>query len=137
MIAIDISVLVRYVVGSPPDQARAASTLIEASEEIGISPVALVGCAHVLRTQYAVPQSAVIDALIAFVQRENVRILGGRTDVIVGMLVRARTLAGRPIPDAKIVAAAMGAEAEALATFDRGQSRYGFPVVVPSGGEGR
>jgi len=99
--------------------------------------VALVGCAHVLRTQYAVPQSAVIDALIAFVQRENVRILGGRTDVIVGMLVRARTLAGRLIPDAMIVAAAMGADAVALATFDRGQSRYGFPVVVPSGGEGR
>jgi predicted nucleic acid-binding protein len=65
VIAIDTSVLVRYVVGSPPDQTRAASTLIEASEEIGISPVALVECAHVLRTQYAVPQSAVIDALIA------------------------------------------------------------------------
>ena len=77
------------------------------------------------------------DALIAFVQRENVRILGGRTDVIVGMLVRARTLAGRPIPDALIVAAAMGADAVALATFDRGQARYGFPVVMPSGDAGR
>jgi len=137
VIAIDTSVLVRYVVGSPPDQARAASTLIEAGEEIGISPVALVECAHVLRTQYAVPQPHVIDALIVFVQRENVRILGGRTDVIVGMLARARTLAGRPIPDALIVAAAMGADAVALATFDRGQARYGFPVVMPSGGEGR
>ena len=137
MIAIDTSVLVRYVVGSPPDQARAATVLIEAGEEIGISPVALVECAHVLRTQYAVPQSHVIDALIAFVQRENVRVLGGRTDVIVGMLVRARTLAGRPIPDALIVAAAIGVDAVALATFDRGQARYGFPVVMPSGAEGR
>ena len=137
MIAIDTSVLVRYVVGSPPDQARAASALIEAGEEIAISPVALVECAHVLRTQYAVPQAAVVDALIAFVQRANVRILGGRTDVVVGMLVRARTLNGRPIPDALIVAAAMGADAVALATFDRGQARYEFPVVMPSGWEGR
>jgi predicted nucleic acid-binding protein len=137
VIAVDTSVLVRYIVGSPPDEARAASTLIDAGDEIGISPVALVECAHVLRTQYAVPQSPVIDALIAFVQRENVRIMGGRTDVLVGMLVRARTLAGRPIPDALIVAAAMGADAVALATFDRGQARYGFPVVLPSGGEGR
>jgi predicted nucleic acid-binding protein len=137
VIAIDTSVLVRYVVGSPADEARAASTLIEAGEEIGISPVALVECAHVLRTQYAVPQAAVIDALIAFVQRENVRILGGRTDIVVGMLVRARTLAGRPIPDALILAAAMGADAAALATFDRGQARYGFPVVMPSGGGGQ
>jgi predicted nucleic acid-binding protein len=137
VIAIDTSVLVRYVVGSPPDQARTASTLIDAGEEIGVSPVALAECAHVLRTQYAVPQSAVIDALIAFVQRENVRILGGRTDVIVGMLVRARTLAGRPIPDALIVAAAMGADAVALASFDRDQARFGFPVMMPSGREGR
>jgi predicted nucleic acid-binding protein len=137
VIAIDTSVLVRYVVGSPADEARAASTLIEAGEEIGISPVALVECAHVLRTQYAVPQAAVIDALIAFVQRENVRILGGRTDIVVGMLVRARTLAGRPIPDALNLAAAMGADAAALATFDRGQARYGFPVVMPSGGGGQ
>jgi predicted nucleic acid-binding protein len=137
VIAIDTSVLVRYVVGSPPDQAGAASTLIEAGEEIGISPVALVECGHVLRTQYAVPQSHVIDALIAFVQRENVRILGGRTDVIIGMLVRARTLAGRPIPDALIVAAAMDADAVALATFEGGQARYGFPVVMPSGSRGQ
>jgi predicted nucleic acid-binding protein len=53
------------------------------------------------------------------------------------MLVRARTLTGRPIPDALIVAAAQGASAVALATFDRGQARYGFPVVMPSGSEGR
>jgi predicted nucleic acid-binding protein len=63
--------------------------------------------------------------------------MGGRTDVVVATLARARTLAGRPVPDALIVAAAMGADAVALATFDRGQTRYGFPVVMPSSGEGR
>jgi predicted nucleic acid-binding protein len=132
VIAIDTSVLVRYIVGSPPDQARAATALIDgAGEEIAISPVALVECAHVLRTQYAVPQSAVIDALIAFVQRENVRISGARTDLVVAMLVRARSLPGRPIPDAMIVAAAAASDATALSTFDRGQARYGFPVTLP------
>lgn len=138
MIAIDTSVLVRYVVGSPPDEAGAATALIDGGgEEIGISPVALVECAHVLRTQYSVPQQHVIDALIAFVQRENVRISGARTDLVVAMLVRARSLPGRPIPDALIVAAAMGTDAVALATFDRGQARYGFSVVMPSAGQVR
>ena len=33
-----------------------------------------------------------------------------------------------------VVAAAMGADVMALVTFDRGQARYGFPVVMPSGG---
>lgn len=136
MIALDTSVLVRYLVGTPEDQARAAADLVDGSpEDLGVSPVALVECAHVLRTQYQVPQLDLIDALVAFVQRENVRVLGMRTDVVVGMLVRARSLPGRPIPDALIVAAAADADAVRLATFDEGQTRYGFPVVNPGRGE--
>jgi len=132
VIALDTSILVRYLVGTPEAPALAAANLVdEATEELGISPVALIECAHVLRTQYEVPQRDVIDALVALVQRENVRVTGVRTDVVVEMLVRARSMPGRPIPDALIVAAATDSEAVRLATFDRGQARYGFPVVVP------
>jgi predicted nucleic acid-binding protein len=133
MIAADTSVLVRYLVRSPAAEARLATRLIDASDrEIEVSPVALAECAHVLRTQYKVPQRDIIDSLIALVQRENVRVLGLRVDALVEMLVRARGLPGRPIPDAMIVAAAMVSDAAALATFDRGQARYGYPVEVPS-----
>ncbi len=132
MIALDTSVLVRYLVGTPVEQARAAADLVDgASEELGVSPVALVECAHVLRTQYEVPQLELVDALVAFVQRENVRVLGMRTDVLVELLVRARSMPGQPIPDALIVAAAVDSDAARLATFDRGQARYGFPVTLP------
>jgi predicted nucleic acid-binding protein len=133
VIAADTSVLVRYLVGSPAAEARLAARLIDADgREIGVSPVALAECAHVLRTQYEVPQRDIIDGLIALVQRENVRVLGLRADALVEMLVRARGMPGRPIPDAMIVAAAMVSDATALATFDRGQARYGYPVEVPS-----
>jgi predicted nucleic acid-binding protein len=132
VIALDTSILVRYLAGRPQAQAQAAADLIDGSTDVlGISPVALVECAHVLRTQYEVPQRDIVDALVALVQRENVRVLGMRTDVVVGMLVRARSMPGRPIRDALIVAAATDSEAVRLATFDRGQARYGFPVVVP------
>jgi predicted nucleic acid-binding protein len=132
VIASDTSVLVRYLVGSPPGQARAAAALIDGeSQEIGVSPIALAECAHVLRTQYDVPQRDIIDSLVALVQRENVRVLGMRAETLVEMLVRARSLPGRPIPDAIIVAAAAASDATALATFDRGQARYGFPVASP------
>ena len=50
MIGADTSVLVRYLVGTPPAQARRAAALIDAEAEIGISPVAIAECAHVLRT---------------------------------------------------------------------------------------
>jgi predicted nucleic acid-binding protein len=131
MIGVDTSVLVRYLVGTPAAQARRAAALIDGDEELGVSPVALVECAHVLRTQYGVEREDILDSLIGLVQRQNLRVLGMRTDVLVGMLVRARQLPGRPIPDALILAASVGSDALPLATFDRDQRRYGVPTREP------
>ena len=132
MIGVDTSVVVRYLVGTPVSQARRAAALIEdEATEIGISTVVLAECAHVLRTQYEVDQRAIIDTLIDLIQRQNVRLLGGRADLVVEMLVRARGLAGRPIPDALVVAAALEADALPLATFDREQRRYGVETKAP------
>lgn len=131
MIGADTSVLVRYLVGTPAAQARRAARLIDGEELVGVSPVALAECAHVLRTQYLVDRSDVIGSLIGLVQRENIRILGQRTDLLLATLVRARGLPGRPIPDALIVAAALEADALPLATFDRAQNRYGIAIREP------
>lgn len=84
-----------------------------------------------LRTQYEVAQRDIIDSLIGLIQRENVRVLGIRTELVVEMLVRARSLPGRPIGDAMIIAATLAADAVPLATFDRDQQRYGVAVREP------
>ncbi|MEO7332775.1 MAG: PIN domain-containing protein, partial [Gemmatimonadales bacterium] len=97
----------RYLIGSPAAQARRAAALVDSDEEIGLSPVAIAECAHVLRTQYAVDQGDIIESLIGLIQRHNVRIIGQRADLLIETLVRARALPGRPIPDALIVAAAL------------------------------
>lgn len=131
MIGVDTSVLVRYLVGTPAAQARRAATLMDGEDELGISPVALAECAHVLRTQYGVERADILESLIGFVQRENVRVLGLRTDVLLGVLVRARSLPGRPIPDALIVAASLASDALPLLTFDRDQRRYGVATREP------
>lgn len=131
MIGVDTSVLVRYLVGTPPAQARRAAALVDGEAEIGVSPVALAECAHVLRTQYDVAQRDILDSLIGLVQRANVRVLGMRTDVLLGVLVRARELPGRPVPDALIVAASLAGDALPLATFDRGQRGYGIATLEP------
>lgn len=127
MIGLDTSVVVRYLVGTPVGQARRAARLIDDDDvDCGVSIVALAECAHVLRTQYQVGQRDIIEALIAFVQRANVTVVDLAADVLVETLVRARDLPGRPIPDALIVAASRAAGALPLATFDRGQRRYGI-----------
>ena len=132
MIGVDTSVIVRYLVGTPKAQARRAAALIDDDEtELGISLIALAETAHVLRTQYGVEQRDILDSLIELIQRENVRVLGLRTDILVEMLVRARGLPGRPIPDAILVAASVAADALPLVTFDRGQRGYRVPVREP------
>ncbi len=132
VIGVDTSVLVRYLVGTPPAQARRAARLIDDdAAEIGVSVVALAECAHVLRTQYAVEQRDIIDALIDVVQRANVHVVDARTNDLVAMLVRARSMPGRPIPDAMMVAALATANAVPIATFDQDQARYGFATREP------
>jgi predicted nucleic acid-binding protein len=132
VIGVDTSVVVRYLVGTPVDQARRAAALIDDDEqEIGVSAVALAECAHVLRTQYDVGAADIIDSLIGLIQRENVRVLGIRADLLVETLVRARSMPGRPIPDAMIVATTLGADAVPLATFDRDQGRFGVTIRKP------
>jgi predicted nucleic acid-binding protein len=129
LIGVDTSVIVRYLVGTPTDQARRSAELIDdESVEIGVSVVALAEVAHVLRTQYGVAQRDIIDSLIDFVQRANVRVVDARVDSLVSMLVRARSMPGRPIPDAMIVAALSAAAASALATFDQDLRRYGVAI---------
>lgn len=132
MIGVDTSVLVRYLVGTPTDQAgRAAALIDDVEQEIGVSMVALADCAHVLRTQYEVEPVVIIDTVVGLIQRENVRVLGIRSDILVEVLVRARALPGRPIADAMIVAASVAADAVPLATFDRGQGGYGVADRTP------
>ncbi len=132
MIGVDTSVIVRYLVGSPTAQARRAAALIDGADtEIGISIVALAESAHVLRTQYGIGQRDIIDGLIGLIQRENIRVLGLRLDLLVELLVRARAVPGRPIPDAMIVASTLAVDALPLATFDREQARYGIAIRQP------
>jgi hypothetical protein len=65
------------------------------------------------------------------VQRQNVRVVDANADRLVAMLARARSLPGRPIPDAMIVAALDAAGALPIATFDQDQSRYGVATRDP------
>ena len=131
MIGADTSLIVRYLVGTPKAAAGRAARVVDGKERIGLSLVALVECAHVLRTQYRVEQADIIASLIDLLLRENVALLGMRNETAVDALVQARRLPGRPIPDALIVAASREAGASPLMTFDRSMQAYQFPVQEP------
>ena len=131
VISVDTSVVVRYLVGTPPAQARRAAALIDATTEVGVPLVALVETAHVLRTQYGVERADVLEALIELLTRENFILLGLPKGEALAALVRARSVPGSPIADALIVASAKASSALPLYSFDKDMARHGVTVAVP------
>jgi len=131
MIGVDTSVVVRYLVGTPEGEARRATKVIDGDEQLGLSIVALVETAHVLRTQYAIERSEIVETLIELLTRENVVLLGLSNADALGALARARSLPRSPIPDALIAATARAAGAIPLYTFDQDLHRHGIAVATP------
>ena len=131
MIGIDTSVIVRYLVGTPSGQAKRAAALIDGAEELGVSVIAIVETAHVLRTQYAVAREDVVDTLIDFVNRESVTTLELSKFDVLEALITARTLPGAHVPDALIAATSRSTGAVPVFTFDRDFGRLGTAVAVP------
>jgi predicted nucleic acid-binding protein len=131
MISVDTSVIVRYLVGTPVAQAKRAAALMDGESVVGISLVALVETAHVLRTQYGVERGDVLEVLFELLTRENVELLGLPKNEALAAFVRARPLAGSPIPDALMAATATWARALPVYTFDRDFARHGAAVETP------
>jgi predicted nucleic acid-binding protein len=130
VISVDTSIVVRYLVGTPVAQAKRANALMDGGQRIGISVVALVEAAHVLRTQYGVDRSDVLETLIELLTREGIELLGLSKADALAAFVRARSLPGGPIPDALIAATAASTKALPVYTFDQEFARHGVPVEV-------
>lgn len=105
--------------------------MIDGPRQIGVSLVALVETAHVLRTQYGVERSDVLETLIELLTRENVTLLGLPNGDALAALVRAKSVPGSPIADALIAATAKWAGAIPLYSFDEDIGRHGVAVEVP------
>lgn len=131
MICADTSVVVRYLTGRPAAQAARAAAAIDGPSDVALTLVCIVETAHVLRTQYGVAREAITDALLDLIRREDIHVLGLPHDDAVEALVLARSMPGRPIPDALIAIGARSAGALPLVTFDRQMARYSVPTLEP------
>ena len=123
--------VVRYLTDDPPELARRARPLLDGSDSVGVPVMVLLETGHVLRTQYGVSRSDVLEVLTEFVTRANTELLGLPKEAVVEALARARQLPDAPFADALIVALAREAGAVSLASFDRDIERHGIAVVEP------
>lgn len=115
---LDTSVLVRYLTGDPPAVAMRARDIIEDDGIVLVSDVVLLETAHVLRAVYSVPREALLDALISFIRRANVRTSDRPKEILVTALELCRPSGRVSIGDALIWAAAR-ASGVPVHTFDQ------------------
>ena len=117
--ALDTSFVVRYMMGSPADSARQASEVIDSTEELEISGIALAETAFVLTTVYEVPRGKAADQLIDLVRKENISITGLTKDLAIQGLLMCRPSGRVSFADALIWGAARSGGSKVVYSFDR------------------
>jgi predicted nucleic acid-binding protein len=129
---LDTSVVVRYLTDDPPEMAARAAEVIDGSTEVVLSEVVLVETAYVLDSVYGVPRNELVDALISFVQRRNIKLLTLSKPLAVEALGICRDSKRHSFSDALVWAEAVEAGAETVYTFDRQFPARGLDAGMPS-----
>ena len=132
--ALDTSFVVRYMMGSPADSVRQASEVIDSTEELEISGIALAETAFVLTTVYQVPRGGAANQLIDLVRKENISLTGLTKDLAIQGLLMCRPSGRVSIADALIWAAARSGGSEVVYSFDRRFPDDGLEVRTSAAG---
>ncbi|MSQ14772.1 MAG: type II toxin-antitoxin system VapC family toxin [Dehalococcoidia bacterium] len=68
----DTSMVVRYLIGDPPNMAEQAARVIDTEDDLQVTDGVLMETAYVLTSVYGVAREVVVDHLIDFLQKENI-----------------------------------------------------------------
>ena len=115
---LDTSVVVRYIAGIPADQAVVAGMLIDQSDRLIISGVALVETAFVLASVYRVRREDIVDSLVEFVSKQNIETYGLEKRYVLQGLLMCRPSGRVSFGDALIWAEARGGGGDTVYSFD-------------------
>ena len=116
---LDTNIVVRYVVGTPPDQAARAIEIIEGGDRLTITGVCLQEIYFVLSREYQVSRGQVIDYLTTLVSKDNITPYAVDEDLLIQGLEMCRGSTRVSIGDALIWAEARTAGAQAIYSFDQ------------------
>lgn len=128
MAFLDTSVIVRYLIGTPPDLAHEAATVIDQIDGLQISGVVLAETAYVLTTVYRVPRRIVADHLINFIQKANISMFGLDKDMVLQALLMCRSSGRVSFADALIWAAARSGGSSIVYSLDERFPTEGLEV---------
>lgn len=116
---IDTSVLVRYLMNDDLELAERATRIIEGDTDLLLTDGILAETAFVLTKTYDVPRQIVVDELIRFVSRRNVRLYGLDKDTVIQSLELCRPSGRVSFADAALWASAHSSGVRSVYSFDK------------------
>ena len=125
---LDTSMLVRYLTGDPPELAERASQVIDQEDGLLVSDVVIAETAYVLTSVYKVPREVVVDSLILFIQKQNIRPFALEKDSLLQALLLCRSSGRVSFADALVWAAARSTETLVVYSLDERFPRHGVEV---------
>ncbi len=125
---LDASIVVRYLVGTPPDQAAKAREVMESEAPLIVSEVAIAEAAYALTALYRRPRTEVVDALLSLLGLPNLRLLSLPRPLALAALELCRGSNRTSFTDALLWAQARHLGNVAVCTFDRRFPAEGITV---------
>jgi predicted nucleic acid-binding protein len=117
---LDTSVIVRYLIQDDPNLGEQARRIIDECPSLIIPAVTIAETAFVLTSFYSMPRVAVVDALIALIQRHNVSVDQLDTDIVIQALMLCRPSVRVSFADAMLWASArQSGTGSVVYSFDR------------------
>lgn len=127
---LDSSYLVRYLTDDPPEMAAQAAAVIDSDEPLWINEVILAESAYVLTSVYKVPRDIVVESLISFLHRQNIRLTVLPKLLAVEALQLCRDSKRHSFADALLWAQARHLQAKGVYTFNQRFPR-GIDILSP------
>lgn len=133
MRAVDVNVLLRYLLNDIPEMAERARRQVESYEPLGVTPVALAEVAWTLAgPRYRIDRGAVATQLVELLARENVVLVGfSKEEAQAALLTCGSGAGGASLGDALIAACARSAGVREIYSFDQNFSRAGLSPITP------
>lgn len=124
--------IVRYLTGEPPELALQAAAVIDRDEGLILTETVLVETAYVLTSVYKIPRPLVVDHLILFLQKENIRSFATPKDNLLQALLLCRPSGRVSFADAILWAAARASDERTVYSFDERFPAEGVKVLQGS-----
>jgi predicted nucleic acid-binding protein len=121
---LDSSFIVRYLTNDPPEMAKQAAAVIDSEQPLIVSELILAESAYVLASVYQIPRADVVDALMAFLQRANIRLAHLTKPVALDALQLCKNSKRISFADALLWAEVFSSTNQQVYTFDKR-----FPAV--------